>query len=1217
MPLLLKLTDHPDKPEAFLVPCSCAEAKLTAILDTGATCSVVSDSFVPAKDVVKSFATPIKVASGQVIFCDGRAEVVVELGNLRLTQKCYVMKTDAFKLVLGMDFIRKQVDGILLNPDRLIVNRQEFPLEIATEYQKTVFRTFRTESYQLIPKLKDRAILELAVTSEELNSSLEQPPYTLSPESVPIVSNCNVDLFASAKNRNENKFLCAENSAWQYHWGELGLCWANPPFSKIFWLLTKVALEEADVILVTPQWGRSQMDRGWTELLDKLTVRSVPLPDTALYIPEKGTTPLPPPSWTSQVTYISGRLRKILRSELNPRPVKKITKMNLGWGVTELDAWMSKHCPVLTTELEVTESVPPAPPRLPSDLPSTLKDDPGVDETSCSSFPIPEACDASYIEGDFVHADNFYLDLLLSEVDLPDLPVGEEVLAASHMLDGVEIKSEPVNPKDPWPVSKQDLTSLRAAIEERINFLEHEALMTKLRATWGTHADGTYDHHDDDDYIFVSYNLDSKGLEYLTYADLEDYDELFAVQKSPDPPTKNSYGESNVVSSHDFDQLLNDNFDPTLHQILKSFENTTFGPLPKPETVPKLVKLDLELKEEHLSSSVRSKPYPANQSDALEIERQVREAVENGLMSEYTGAEYPKHCSPCYLVDKPGSKARRLVVVYCKLNRMTKNHSGSLPLMENTCERMAKCRYKSKLDLRSGFWQVELTERTKDLLAFVTPNGRIYRWNVMPFGVSSAPAVFQELMNKLLTITKQRPRVRPLLKRGAELEVHIDDVMLGTNTESDHKILLEEFLHVCAQHHMRVRLEKCELLKEQIDFLGFSMGWGWWRPNPSKTHPLTSFNVRPDAVRGLKDLRHFLGAANFYRRHVPNFTYSSAILTDLTKKNAKWQWGPTQQAKFSELKSKIAACTLLGVPQPQGEIVLITDASDVGGGGSLFQWQKKNKAERAVLNEQLKTIGVTAQGLLKHNYPDDWILVPLGHYNWKWNPARVNYSTYDQELLAGVLTLASQARLIGDNPVLWLCDQEPLSSFVKANSLPPEERKRRRWWVFLTQFRLTVKHLPGIKNELCDFLSRENFDARLGEESEKLAREAFARMDLHLDLAMEQLTLIDTFKWWEYATDFPELRNLKEGEYQHYSEAMYARVGSLLQREGLPVIPSHRLEETLGWLHKVTGHPGPEKLAYSFLTKFSCTHSVSQLMNVIRSLPPCISCVLSKQKCSV
>ena len=134
-----------------------------------------------------------------------------------------------------------------------------------------------------------------------------------------------------------------------------------------------------------------------------------------------------------------------------------------------------------------------------------------------------------------------------------------------------------------------------------------------------------------------------------------------------------------------------------------------------------------------------------------------------------------------------------------------------------------------------------MTERTKDLLAFVTPKGRIYRWNVMPFGISSAPAVFQELMNKILALVKMRPRVKPLLKRGAELEVHIDDVMLGTNSEEDHRVLIEEFLSVCEEHHMRVRLEKCELMKEQLSFLGFESGWGVVATEPRKTSPVDFF----------------------------------------------------------------------------------------------------------------------------------------------------------------------------------------------------------------------------------------------------------------------------------------------------------------------------------------------------------------------------------------
>ena len=68
--------------------------------------------------------------------------------------------------------------------------------------------------------------------------------------------------------------------------------------------------------------------------------------------------------------------------------------------------------------------------------------------------------------------------------------------------------------------------------------------------------------------------------------------------------------------------------------------------------------------------------------------------------------------------------------------------------MENTLERIAKCRYKTKMDKRSGFWQVNLTAAAQELLAFITPKERVFKWKVMPFGVANAPALFQELMKK-------------------------------------------------------------------------------------------------------------------------------------------------------------------------------------------------------------------------------------------------------------------------------------------------------------------------------------------------------------------------------------------------------------------------------------------------------------------------------------
>ena len=132
-----------------------------------------------------------------------------------------------------------------------------------------------------------------------------------------------------------------------------------------------------------------------------------------------------------------------------------------------------------------------------------------------------------------------------------------------------------------------------------------------------------------------------------------------------------------------------------------------------------------------------------------------------------------------------------------------------------------------------------------------------------------------------------------------------------------------------------------------------------------------------------------------------------------------------------------------GVPCPKGEIILVTDACDVGGGGTLCQWLELNPVELS--HCQFKTSGLNRDGTLKHDYPaNEWRLVPLGHWNWKWNQARSNYSTYDQELLAGMLLLFSQSRLLGTNPIVQLCDQEPLKTFHKVPLLKKQNQNDGR-----------------------------------------------------------------------------------------------------------------------------------------------------------------------------
>ena len=278
---------------------------------------------------------------------------------------------------------------------------------------------------------------------------------------------------------------------------------------------------------------------------------------------------------------------------------------------------------------------------------------------------------------------------------------------------------------------------------------------------------------------------------------LPEWDDGSVPAETADGQKKKEQGKSKLHAEEDFLQKIESlNLDPRLKKLLLTDEDV-FGALPPPLSCKKLVQMDLKLKPEFEKTRVRRRPYFTPQEQVEEIQRQIQECIDAGLAEEYKKGDYPHHCSPCFLVAKPGSTALRLVVEYGEVNKKTQNHSGSIPNMEKTLERIAKCRYKTQMDRRSGFWQVDLTAAAQELLPFIPSKGGVFKWKVMPFGVANAPALFQELMNKILYILRGRPLVQELISRGAEMEAHIDDVSLGTNTQEDHVLLLREFFIVC------------------------------------------------------------------------------------------------------------------------------------------------------------------------------------------------------------------------------------------------------------------------------------------------------------------------------------------------------------------------------------------------------------------------------------
>jgi hypothetical protein len=246
-----------------------------------------------------------------------------------------------------------------------------------------------------------------------------------------------------------------------------------------------------------------------------------------------------------------------------------------------------------------------------------------------------------------------------------------------------------------------------------------------------------------------------------------------------------------------------------------------------------------KLKDEFKGRTLRQKCWPMPPEDVAEIDKQVQELVDAGLVEPFPVGTFPKHCSPTFLVDKKESKTRRMVGQYVKLNKMTKPHAGFLPNMEEMIENLAKCRYKSKMDLRSGFWQIGLSDRAKELCAFVTPSGRCYQWLCMPFGLQGAPGVFQEMMEILCSKVKLHPQLKALFQTSF-LGAFFDDCGLGTQTKEEHLILLEEFLKVCLDAKIRIKLSKCEFVQEDFEYLGFFN----WMVHVETKHQKGSSNIK-------------------------------------------------------------------------------------------------------------------------------------------------------------------------------------------------------------------------------------------------------------------------------------------------------------------------------------------------------------------------------------
>ena len=165
-------------------------------------------------------------------------------------------------------------------------------------------------------------------------------------------------------------------------------------------------------------------------------------------------------------------------------------------------------------------------------------------------------------------------------------------------------------------------------------------------------------------------------------------------------PASSHQGTGTLHSNKDLEDKIK-LLDQRVQKLIKTYPEV-FGKLPPPASCDKLVQMDLKLKPEFLSHKIRRRTYRAPREEADETAGQIQECIQAAQVLEYKDGDYPKHCSPCSMLAKPGSAAKRLLADHGEVNKKRLNLSGSIPNLQSTLERIASCRYKTKMDKPTG-----------------------------------------------------------------------------------------------------------------------------------------------------------------------------------------------------------------------------------------------------------------------------------------------------------------------------------------------------------------------------------------------------------------------------------------------------------------------------------------------------------------------------------
>ena len=360
------------------------------------------------------------------------------------------------------------------------------------------------------------------------------------------------------------------------------------------------------------------------------------------------------------------------------------------------------------------------------------------------------------------------------------------------------------------------------------------------------------------------------------------------------------------------------------------------------------------------------------------------------------------------------------------INKAARLDKYPIPRIDELFTSLAGRKMFSKLDLSHAYLQVQLDDESRQYVTINTHKG-LFQYHRLPFGVASAPSIFQHVMENLL---QGIPGVC----------VYIDDILVTGSSEQEHLDNLAQVLQRLEAAGMRLKKEKCEFLVPAVAYLGHVISAEGLRTSDVKVKAI----VDAPAPRNVTELRSFLGLVNYYGKFLPDLATTLSPLYSLLQKQKRWTWEQRQKDAFKSVKDLLMSSRVLVHFDDSLPLVLACDASPYGLGA-----------------------------VLSHRMPDGTER-PVGFSSRTLAKAEQNYSQLDKEALAIVFGVKKYHQYLYGRQFEIKTDHKPLTHiFSESRAIPAMASGRiQRWTLTLGAYNYTIQYKEGRENANSDALSR-------------------------------------------------------------------------------------------------------------------------------------------------